>query len=62
MTDEAVRETGPEVMVVEDERNLRELYRDVLEARGLAVVAFDSVGEAEAHLARHEPDMLLLDV
>jgi DNA-binding NtrC family response regulator len=62
MTDEAVRELGPEVLVVEDERNLRELYRDVLEARGLAVVAFDSVGEAEAHLARHEPDMLLLDV
>ena len=62
MTDEAVRETGPEVLVVEDERNLRELYRDVLEARGLAVVAFDSVGEAETHLARHEPDMLLLDV
>ena len=58
--DEAVE--GPEVVLVEDERNLRELYQDVLGARGLRVVPLDSVSAAEAYLSRHAPDLLLLDV
>ncbi|MFY0565408.1 sigma-54-dependent transcriptional regulator [Archangium lansingense] len=53
---------GPEVALVEDERNLRELYQDVLSARGLRVVPLDSVAAAEAHLSRHAPDLVLLDV
>jgi two-component system, NtrC family, response regulator AtoC len=53
---------GPEVALVEDEHNLRELYQDVLGARGLRVVPLDSVAAAEAYLSRHAPDLLLLDV
>ncbi|MGZ3459016.1 MAG: sigma-54-dependent transcriptional regulator [Archangium sp.] len=53
---------GPEVALVEDERNLRELYQDVLGARGLRIVPLDSVAAAEAYLSRHVPDLLLLDV
>ncbi|HLL83773.1 MAG TPA: sigma-54 dependent transcriptional regulator [Longimicrobium sp.] len=52
----------PEVVVVEDERNLRELYVDVLSERGLSVIPVESVGAAEAQLARRAPDLLLLDV
>ena len=59
MTAETAR---PEVAIVEDEKNLRELYRDVLGARGLEVVPLASVAEAEAYLARRAPDLLLLDV
>jgi DNA-binding NtrC family response regulator len=59
MTAETAR---PEVAIVEDEKNLRELYRDVLGARGLEVVPLASVVEAEAYLARRAPDLLLLDV
>ncbi|WPB74335.1 sigma-54 dependent transcriptional regulator [Archangium violaceum] len=53
---------GPEVALVEDEHNLRELYQDVLGARGMKVVPLDSVAAAEAYLSRHAPDLLLLDV
>lgn len=52
----------PEVALVEDERNVRELYLDVLGARGLDVIPLDSVAAAEAYLAKHEPDLLVLDV
>jgi two-component system response regulator AtoC len=54
--------SGPEVAIVEDERNLRELYLDVLSARGLHVVALESVAAAEAYLSRRAPDLMLLDV
>jgi DNA-binding NtrC family response regulator len=59
---EAGPEASPEVAIVEDERNLRELYLDVLSARGLRVVPLESVAAAEAYLARRAPDLLLLDV
>ncbi|MFL5344821.1 MAG: sigma-54-dependent transcriptional regulator [Hyalangium sp.] len=62
MTVEGSEASGPEVAVVEDERNLRELYLDVLSARGMRVVPLESVAAAEAYLARHAPDLLVLDV
>jgi len=62
MTAEAAAVDRPEVVIVEDEHNLRELYVDVLSARGLSVTALDSVAAAERHLAAHAPDLLLLDV
>ena len=52
MSAETAEASGPEVAVVEDERNLRELYLDVLSARGLRVVPLESVAAAEAYLAR----------
>jgi DNA-binding NtrC family response regulator len=62
MTGEETAEARAEVAIVEDERNLRELYVDVLSAKGLRVVPLDSVAAAEAYLARRAPDLLLLDV
>ncbi|WP_309892792.1 sigma-54 dependent transcriptional regulator [Archangium sp.] len=62
MTVDADGVDGPEVALVEDERNVRELYLDVLGAKGFHVVPLDSVAAAEAYLARHAPDVLLLDV
>ncbi|HEX8440106.1 sigma-54 dependent transcriptional regulator [Archangium sp.] len=52
----------PEIALVEDERNVRELYLDVLGARGFTVVPLESVAAAEAYLSRRAPDLLLLDV
>ena len=51
-----------EIVIVEDERNLRELFLDLLGAQGHQVVAFDRLAPAEAHLAKNLPDLLLLDV
>ncbi|MBS2032957.1 MAG: sigma-54-dependent Fis family transcriptional regulator [Deltaproteobacteria bacterium] len=51
-----------EIVIVEDERNLRELFLDLLGAQGHQVVAFDRLAPAEAHLAKKLPDLLLLDV
>ncbi|WP_224373124.1 sigma-54-dependent transcriptional regulator [Hyalangium versicolor] len=62
MTEEANEASGPEVAIVEDERNLRELYLDVLSARGLRVIPLESVAAAEEYLSRRAPDLLLLDV
>ena len=62
MTVDADGVDRPEVALVEDERNVRELYLDVLGAKGFHVVPLDSVAAAEAWLARHAPDVLLLDV
>ncbi|WP_224240702.1 sigma-54-dependent transcriptional regulator [Hyalangium gracile] len=62
MTGEGSEASGPEVAIVEDERNLRELYLDVLSARGLRVVPLESVAAAEEYLSRRAPDLLLLDV
>jgi len=62
MTVDADEVDRPEVALVEDERNVRELYLDVLGAKGFHVVPLDSVAAAEAWLARHAPDVLLLDV
>jgi DNA-binding NtrC family response regulator len=52
----------PQVVIVEDERSLRELYGDVLRSRGMSVEVVGTVGEAERLLSRHAPDVLLLDV
>jgi two-component system response regulator AtoC len=62
MTAEESEGARAEVAIVEDERNLRELYVDVLSAKGLRVVPLESVAEAEAYLAKRAPDLLLLDV
>jgi DNA-binding NtrC family response regulator len=53
---------APRIALVEDERNLRELYSDLLSARGLQVVSFGTIGEAEPWLGRAEPDALILDI
>jgi DNA-binding NtrC family response regulator len=53
---------APEVLVVEDEPNLRALVEDVLSADRISVLALSTLKEAEALLERHAPDLMLLDV
>ncbi|KFE68713.1 sigma-54-dependent transcriptional regulator [Hyalangium minutum] len=62
MSEQTAEAAGAEVAVVEDERNLRELYVDVLSARGLRVAPLESVAAATAYLSRRAPDLLILDV
>ena len=51
-----------EIAVVEDERNLRELLHDLLEAQGHQVRSFATAAAAQEALASHAPDLLLVDV
>jgi PleD family two-component response regulator len=50
------------VLVVDDERLFREMYREVLEARGYEVRTAASAAEALAALAADRADLLLADV
>jgi PAS domain S-box-containing protein len=53
---------GLEVMVVEDEKDARDLIRTVLEQQGARVTAVSSAGEAMRLFRRRPPDVLLSDV
>jgi DNA-binding response OmpR family regulator len=50
------------VLIVEDERKLRELLRSYLEREGLTVLTAASGAEALALAASGEPDLLVLDL
>jgi DNA-binding NtrC family response regulator len=52
----------PEVLIVEDEKNLRELMRDLLSTERIAVTEAETIAAAEAHLATRAPDLLLVDL
>jgi DNA-binding NtrC family response regulator len=59
---EESKETAVKVAIVEDEANLRELYADLLTARGYDVSGFATIAAAEDRLATSHPDVLILDV
>jgi DNA-binding response OmpR family regulator len=50
------------VLLVEDERKLRELVRSYLERAGLTVLSTESGAEALTLAARAEPDLVVLDL
>ena len=50
------------VLVVEDERKIRELVRDYLEREGLGVLTTESGAEAIALARQSKPDLLILDL
>ncbi|MGE5132431.1 MAG: response regulator transcription factor [Gemmatimonadota bacterium] len=50
------------VLVVEDEKKIRELVRDLLERAGLTVISTGSGAEAIGLLRRARPDLVLLDL
>jgi DNA-binding NtrC family response regulator len=54
--------SGQEVLVVEDEVNVRELVRDVLSAKGIAVSTCQSLAEAAESIGTRRPDAMVLDV
>jgi two-component system KDP operon response regulator KdpE len=54
--------TGPLVLVVEDEPEMRRLIRHTLRAHGFEVVEAVTAREALAHAASRNPDLVLLDL
>jgi FixJ family two-component response regulator len=54
--------TDPVVLIVDDDRRLREALQDLLAASGLRSVAFDSAASYMAHPQPEAPACLLLDV
>ncbi len=50
------------VLVVEDERKIRDLVRDYLEREGLGVLTTESGAEAIALARESDPDLLVLDL
>ena len=57
-----VGESAQTVLLVEDDRGLRESLATVLSYQGLRIVEADSAEQGRALLARHDPDLLVLDV
>jgi DNA-binding response OmpR family regulator len=53
---------GTTVLVVEDERKIRDLVRGYLEREGLGVLTTESGAEAIALTRESEPDLLVLDL
>ena len=49
------------VMVIEDELGIREILRELLEEEGFQVVCLEKASSILEDLARHSPDILLLD-
>ncbi len=61
MTD-PISNGGQTVLLVEDDRGLRESLATVLSYQGLSIVQADSAEEGSALLNEHDPDVLILDV
>lgn len=54
--------SGPYVLVVDDEPDIRRLLRDVLEDEGYEVALAGSVAEAKTARRSRRPDLILLDI
>ncbi|MDQ7783477.1 MAG: response regulator [Desulfomonilaceae bacterium] len=50
------------ILLVDDERHIRELYRSELEDEGYAVVLAESGQEALAEVENNPPDLIVLDI
>jgi two-component system, NtrC family, nitrogen regulation response regulator NtrX len=62
MSEEVTTQTGDPVLIVDDEKNIRRTLRMVLEGEGHVVHEAGSIVEADALLAQHPVDVILLDV
>jgi DNA-binding response OmpR family regulator len=50
------------ILIVEDERNLRAMYAQELEAEGYAVIAVPDAGAAKATCEENKIDLAILDI
>jgi DNA-binding response OmpR family regulator len=55
------RDFRMKIMVVEDERDIRDILKGILEEEGFQVVTLDNSQSLIEEIRRHEPDLLLLD-
>jgi CheY-like chemotaxis protein len=62
-TTAAATQTPPRVFVIDDEEFIRELYKDVFEAKGMTVSEAPSGDEAIKilHTIKHRPDVIIMD-
>ena len=54
--------SGPHILVVDDEPDIRTLLRDILEDEGYEVALAGNVAEAKAARRSRRPDLILLDI
>ncbi|HHH35716.1 MAG TPA: sigma-54-dependent Fis family transcriptional regulator [Gammaproteobacteria bacterium] len=54
--------SAPYVLVVDDERDIRELIKEILEDEGYEVGMAEDAASARQALRQHRPDLILLDV
>ncbi len=50
------------ILLVDDERHIRELYRSELEDEGYSVALAESGKEALSEVENHPPDLIVLDI
>jgi cyclic di-GMP phosphodiesterase len=62
MNEISLRRRTPRVLVVDDNREILVVMRELLTTRGYDVIGVESVGEAEAEILRQIPDLVLSDV
>jgi DNA-binding response OmpR family regulator len=61
MEKDSERRMSMKVMVVEDERDIREILKNILEEEGFEVVALDNGQTIIADLEANRPDLVLMD-
>jgi CheY-like chemotaxis protein len=54
--------TQPQILVVDDEPDIRDLVREILEDEGYAVVVAENGEAARTSFASDAPDLVLLDI
>jgi len=54
--------SGPRILVVDDESEIRGLLQEILADEGFDVESAADAAEARARRAKHEPDLILLDI
>jgi putative two-component system response regulator len=62
MSEVSLRRRTPRVLVVDDNREIMMVMRELLAGRGYDVAGAESVAEAEAEIVRQVPDLVLSDV
>jgi CheY-like chemotaxis protein len=50
------------IIIVDDDANILELFRDVLEGRGYRVETYTRGWDALQQISRHQPDLVILDI
>ena len=55
-------DSGKKVLIVDDEDDFLLMMRDALEIRGMKVAIADNAIEAGVEIARHPPDVILIDI
>ena len=54
--------TASQILVVDDEADIRGMVQEILTEEGYDVRVAGNAAEARAARARHEPDLVLLDI